>query len=186
MKHRTVFFRQHIINVTIDPTMPITGFALTVDTTLLRNKIAPTYWRPFSAYHQSDAMKADLEIKERETTNPNEYYYYLHYMLHSPNAPKCYGLDIRVNNLLYLFHDLLHAESDVIGDTMSVAPETELLRLEQAIEESAKQGLPKFPDKLLEKINKMYIFGNGGEEKSPKINLQLTQLAHEYTRRSMS
>lgn len=160
-----------MLEVELDEALSTTTFLLEVDTTTLRNKVSSTYWRPFSAYYQGKLMKSDLKTAKRWTVNPNEYYYYLHWLLKSPNAPETSTVKIKANNLLYVFHDLLHAENDVIGDTMAVSRETEALRLRDAITENAKQGFDPFDEDLLVKIERMYNF-NIREKDIIQLNLK--------------
>lgn len=174
MKTQTTTFKNLTISVTVDPSLKVTSFRLMANTKIIR-KVAPKYWRPFSAYHQSGLQKSDLSIAERETGNPNEYYYYLHYLLRSPNAPKTSRVSIRVNNTLYLFHDLLHAYHDVIGDCMNISRETEAHRLEQAVMINFEKGFDRVPDKILKQVSEMFRFNARRE-----VPMDLVEVSKAY------
>lgn len=168
----TFEFENLDVTATIDPTLPITAFFLTVEIPILR-KVSSTYWRPFSSYHQSEQSKKDNDLKTRETSSANEYYYYLDYLMRSPNAPKRSSVEIRANNLLYVFHDLLHSRYDVVGDTMSVSRQTEKERLTGALDRIIAAGFVGVNEEILERVNQMFIHDQMGSKE--KVEMDLVQ-----------
>lgn len=171
-------FRNLDIEVTLEKDLPIPTFLLTMDTQILRHNVISTYYRPFTAYRQSGRFDKDLEAPTRETGDMNEYFYYLNYLLRSPNAPERSKVKIRANNLLYVLHDLLHSFHDIVGDTGEISKETEVLRLKQAMYEGKKLGIEPFPDELLEHIHKMFAFDQAGDV--DQVELDLIQYNNEF------